>query len=67
MPGGPAAEVVGGKLVEGVLTAPALVEMAQARGVEMPIASAVADILAGRVRVEEAIDKLLMRPFRAEA
>jgi glycerol-3-phosphate dehydrogenase (NAD(P)+) len=66
VPGGRAAEAVGDKLVEGVLTAPALVEMAQARGVEMPIASAVADILAGRVRVDEAIENLLMRPLRAE-
>jgi glycerol-3-phosphate dehydrogenase (NAD(P)+) len=56
----------GGKLAEGYFTAPALVEMAQARAVETPIASAVADILAGRANVDDAIEKLLTRPFREE-
>jgi len=55
-----------GKLAEGVFTAPILVEMANARGLEMPIASAVADILGGRTSVDEAIENLLTRPFRAE-
>jgi glycerol-3-phosphate dehydrogenase (NAD(P)+) len=57
---------VGGKLAEGFFTAPALVEMAQARAVETPIASAIADILARRASVDDAIEKLLTRPFRAE-
>jgi len=56
----------GGKLAEGVFTAPVLVTMAQARGVEMPIASAVVDILDGRLGVDDAIENLLTRPFRAE-
>jgi glycerol-3-phosphate dehydrogenase (NAD(P)+) len=56
----------GGQLAEGLFTAPVLVEMARARGVETPIASAVADILARRTSVDGAIDKLLARPFRAE-
>jgi glycerol-3-phosphate dehydrogenase (NAD(P)+) len=56
----------GGKLAEGVFTAPVLVEMAQARAVETPIASAIADILAGRANVDDAIETLLTRPFRAE-
>jgi glycerol-3-phosphate dehydrogenase (NAD(P)+) len=56
----------GGKLAEGFFTAPVLVEMAQAHAVEMPIASAVADILARRLSVNEAIEKLLARPLRAE-
>jgi len=56
----------GGKLAEGFFTAPVLVEMAQAHAVEIPIASAVADILARRASVDEAIEKLLTRPFRAE-
>jgi glycerol-3-phosphate dehydrogenase (NAD(P)+) len=55
-----------GKLTEGVFTASALVELAQRRGVEMPISSAVAAILAGRLSVDDAIEALLMRPFRAE-
>jgi glycerol-3-phosphate dehydrogenase (NAD(P)+) len=56
----------GGKLAEGFFTAPVLVEMAQARAVETPIASAIADILAGRANVDDAIENLLARPFRAE-
>jgi len=55
-----------GKLAEGVFTAPVLVAMARAKGVEMPIASAVADILDGRIGVDDAIENLLTRPFRAE-
>jgi glycerol-3-phosphate dehydrogenase (NAD(P)+) len=43
-----------------------LVEMAKARGVDMPIAGAVADILAGRLDVGGAIEALLARPTRAE-
>jgi len=53
-------------LAEGFFTAPALIEMAKAAGVEMPIASAVDDILARRAGIDEAIQALLMRPFRAE-
>ncbi len=54
------------KLAEGVFTAPVLVEMASAQGVEMPIARAVADILDGRASIDAAIETLLTRPFRAE-
>ncbi len=56
-----------GKLAEGIFTAPVLLEMAQARSIEMPIASAVVDILQERASVGDAIEKLLTRPFRAEA
>jgi glycerol-3-phosphate dehydrogenase (NAD(P)+) len=55
-----------GKLAEGVSTAPVLLELADAKGIEMPIARAVANILGKRVDVEGAIDNLLTRPFRAE-
>jgi glycerol-3-phosphate dehydrogenase (NAD(P)+) len=57
----------GDKLAEGVFTAPVLLDLAQARGVEMPIAHAVANILDGRVSVDAAIESLLTRPFRSEA
>jgi glycerol-3-phosphate dehydrogenase (NAD(P)+) len=53
-------------LSEGLFTAPVLVEMANARGVEMPIAAAVAAILDGRISIDMAIESLLTRPFRAE-
>jgi glycerol-3-phosphate dehydrogenase (NAD(P)+) len=62
----PASAQAGGTLVEGVLTAPVLLEMASAHGIEMPIAAAVADILAGKASVDEAVEALLTRPFRAE-
>jgi len=55
-----------GKLAEGAFTASALTEIARDRAVEMPISQAVADILAGRMDVEAAIEALLMRPLRAE-
>jgi glycerol-3-phosphate dehydrogenase (NAD(P)+) len=56
----------GGKLAEGVFTAPVLLEMARAHGIEMPIAAAVTDILAGTASVDAAVEALLTRPFRAE-
>ena len=59
-------EASGGRLVEGAFTAPVLVEMARARGVDMPIAAAVAEIVAGRIGVAEAVAGLLARPIRAE-
>jgi glycerol-3-phosphate dehydrogenase (NAD(P)+) len=57
----------GGALAEGVFTAPVLLEMAQARSIDMPIASAVVAILEGRMSVDEATETLLTRPFRAES
>jgi glycerol-3-phosphate dehydrogenase (NAD(P)+) len=55
-----------GMLAEGIFTAPVLVEMAKNKGVDMPIAAAVAEILAGRTGVDAAVEALLTRPFRAE-
>ncbi len=55
-----------GKLAEGAFTAPALVEMARARGVDMPIAAAVAAALDGSLSVDAAIESLLTRPFKEE-
>ncbi len=55
-----------GVLAEGIFTAPVLVEMAKEKGVDMPIATAVAEILAGRTSVDAAVEALLTRPFRAE-
>jgi glycerol-3-phosphate dehydrogenase (NAD(P)+) len=54
------------KLSEGEFTAPVLAELAAANGIDIPLAQAVAAILAGRLTVDEAIDNLLTRPFRAE-
>ena len=55
-----------GKLAEGQYTAPVLVELAAISGVEMPVAQAVAAILAGAVTIDAAIEALMMRPFKAE-
>jgi glycerol-3-phosphate dehydrogenase (NAD(P)+) len=55
-----------GQLTEGVFTASVLVEMADAKEVETPIAAAVAAVLDGRLGIDEAIEALLTRPFRAE-
>jgi glycerol-3-phosphate dehydrogenase (NAD(P)+) len=56
----------GPKLAEGAFTASVLVEMASERGVEMPIAGAVAAVLDNKLLIEDAIESLLTRPFRAE-
>ncbi|KMO28105.1 glycerol-3-phosphate dehydrogenase [Methylobacterium variabile] len=59
-------EASGGKLAEGALTAAALVALARRRGVEMPVAEAVAGLVAGDLGLDEAIAGLLSRPLRAE-
>lgn len=64
--GEPMQDAARGKLAEGAFTAPVLVELARAQGVEMPIAEAVDAILCARLSVEGAIDALLMRPLKAE-
>ncbi len=55
-----------GKLAEGAFTAPVLVELAAAENVDMPVSNAVADILRGAVTIDDAVQSLLMRPFKAE-
>jgi len=54
------------KLVEGEFTAPVLIELADEKGIEMPVARAVAAVLGGKLTVDEAIEALLTRPFRGE-
>jgi len=55
-----------GKLAEGEFTAQVLVELAVAEGVDMPVSNAVADILRGAVTIDDAVESLLTRPFKAE-
>ncbi|MCE9522015.1 MAG: NAD(P)-dependent glycerol-3-phosphate dehydrogenase [Alphaproteobacteria bacterium] len=55
-----------GPLAEGAATADALVQRARAVGVQMPIAEAVADVVAGRVEVDAAIRALVSRPLKSE-
>ena len=64
--GEPPGTAAHGKLAEGAFTAPVLLEMAREKNVEMPISAAVAAVLAEQMSVDEAIEVLLTRPFRAE-
>jgi len=53
-------------VAEGAATAPVLAADAQRRGVAMPIADAVADLLAGRSTVDACVERLLARPMGSE-
>jgi len=53
-------------VAEGVASAPAVRDLARSLGVETPICSAVAAILAGKISVDDAIDGLLARPLKSE-
>ena len=64
--GRPLAEAGRGKLAEGIDTAAALVRLAQDKGVDMPIATAVSGVIDGKLSVDAAIESLLTRPFKAE-
>ena len=62
------ADILGSRsaVTEGVYTAAALVRLANAKGVEMPIAEAVHSIIEGRLGVDDAITALMQRPLKAE-
>lgn len=64
--GEPPAKAGEGKLAEGAFTAEALLQRSRARGVEMPVAEAVADVLAGRRSVADAAADLMARPLKPE-
>ena len=59
-------EASGGKLAEGAFTAAALIDLARARGVEMPVAEAVAAIVSGKLGVDDVVAGLLARPLKGE-
>ena len=61
-----AAQAAHGKLAEGAFTASVLLDIARAKGIDMPISEAVAAILDGRIDIDTAIHGLLARPFKAE-
>lgn len=54
------------KLAEGEFTAPVLIELAASQHVDMPVSNAVAAILSGATTIDDAIESLLTRPFKAE-
>jgi glycerol-3-phosphate dehydrogenase (NAD(P)+) len=60
------AEAAGGKLVEGAATASALVALARAKSIDMPIAEAVEQILSGAWTLDQAVDALMNRPIKSE-
>ena len=61
-------EVLGARVSvsEGVFSATAVVDLAARHGIEMPIAQAVAAIVTGKAKIDEAITALLTRPFTKE-
>lgn len=67
--GKPLADILAGRhtVAEGVTTAGAVLALADQLQVDMPLCRAVADILAGRVRIDTAIQTLLSRPLKRES
>ena len=57
----------GRPLAEGVATAGIAARIARERGIDAPIITAVAGILAGRITINEAVSALMTRPLRTEA
>ena len=53
-------------LVEGVATAPALVQRAQLLSIELPVAETVSEILSGALAPKDAVPRLMARPFKME-
>jgi glycerol-3-phosphate dehydrogenase (NAD(P)+) len=51
---------------EGVYTATAARRIAEEKGIEMPICSAVCDVVEGKASVDAAIEQLMNRPIKAE-
>ncbi len=62
------ADVLGGRraVTEGVYTAGAVARIAQQKNIEMPITVATAGILNGNLSVDDAIQRLMLRPQKAE-
>jgi len=61
-------DIVGGmKMVaEGIRTTGAALALGARSGVELPIATQMADVLAGRRDAKAALEELMLRPQRAE-
>jgi glycerol-3-phosphate dehydrogenase (NAD(P)+) len=63
---GVAEALAAGKLAEGAATASALMELAKARDIDLPISGMVDALLQGWVTVDGALEALLKRPQRGE-
>ena len=66
--GQPLSEILGSRssVTEGVYTAAAVVKLARAKNIDMPIAEAVLAIVEGQIPVDDAIAGLMQRPLKAE-
>jgi glycerol-3-phosphate dehydrogenase (NAD(P)+) len=64
--GASVAEAGAGKLVEGALSAAALMQMAREKGVDMPISAAVEALIEGRIDAAHTVGALLARPLKGE-
>jgi glycerol-3-phosphate dehydrogenase (NAD(P)+) len=53
-------------VAEGVRTTTAALALGERYGVELPIASQMADVLSGRITPREAVGNLMLRPQRGE-
>ncbi len=62
----PEAALAEGGVVEGYWTAAVVDRLAERHGVSTPVVHAVAEILAGALTVEGALDSLMRRPLKAE-
>ena len=62
-------EILGARksITEGVHSVRSVVALARKHNVEMPICEAVNEVIAGNIGVDDAIESVLARPFRAEA
>jgi len=56
----------GSRLAEGAFTASVAIELAASVGLELPISNAVAEVLAGTLAVDAAVERLMTRPLRVE-
>ncbi len=55
-----------GDLVEGAFAAAVAAELGRSRGVDLPITNAVADIIAEKLAIPEAVERLMPRPITTE-
>ncbi len=55
-----------GVTVEGVKTAEAVDKLARERGLDLPITRMVADVVAGRLDIDDTLDRLFSRPLKEE-
>ena len=53
-------------VVEGLNALPAMIELRDKYNVDMPITTAVADVVAGRLTPQEALEALYARALKAE-